>query len=140
MRLPPESTFPLAEEYMQLQEKLEPEGWMGQLLLLNDMVFQPVWLFVQWVVWGRPSHFAILSCLVRTVQIWSSWARYQVLRDTARNWVLLTKLAGGPFIGCNDPKYHVFVYAEAIERLRLLGGGSWTPRRRRGPERRHRVA
>lgn len=77
---------------------------MAWLLLLNDMFVQPLWLFVQWVVWGRPSHFAILSCVIRTFQVWSAWVRYQVLRDLARNWVLVAKMAGGPFIACNDPK------------------------------------
>lgn len=118
--LPPEPAFPIADEYVKLQSQFEPPGWIAWLLLLNDMIIQPVWAFLSFCMGNPPSKFSLAAMLIRTVDVWRKWVRYQVLRDIARNWVLLTKIAGGPFISCNDPKYHVFVYAEAIERLRAL--------------------
>ncbi len=107
---------------MSLQQILEPSGWMATLLLWIDLWIQPVLLFVSWVLGYEPSLFSIASSLLKSGELWWKWARYQVLRDLARHWVLVTKLYGGPFIVCNDPTYHVFVYAGAIERLRLLSG------------------
>lgn len=133
--LPPQPTFPLANEYVELQDVLEPEGWFATILLWVDMIVQPLVTFVLFVLGQDRSMFSIVSTAVRTGELWWKWARYQVLRDSVRHWVLVTKLAGGPFISCNDPKYHVFVYAEAIERLRLLlsgGSGSGTHQSRRG--------
>lgn len=96
------------------------------MLLINDMILQPLILYISWIAGYSASKFAILSVLVKFAEVWWKWARYQVLREYAKHWVFVTKLAGGPFISCNDPRYHVFVYAEAIERLRLgLGTRGW---------------
>ena len=125
----------MADEYVQLQTVLEPESWINWVLLGNDMVLQPSILYGSWLIGYELSVFAFVGVLVKFVEVWMKWARYQVLRDYAKQWVFLTKLAGGPFISCNDPKYHVFVYAEAIERLRLLlnaRGWSGTPQHLRG--------
>ena len=117
----------MAEEYVQLQSVLEPEGWIDKILLGNDMFIQPVIIYLTWVLGYEVSLLAIISILAKAVEVWWKWARYQVLREDAKHWVLITKLAGGPFISCNDPKYHVFVYAEAIERLRLaLSTRGWS--------------
>ena len=125
--LPNHGTFALAEEYVQLQSALEPESWINQILLVNDMTLQPVILYGSWILGFEISLFAIVSVLVKLVEVWVKWARYQVLRDYAKQWVFITKLVGGPFISCNDPRYHVFVYAEAIERLRLgLSTRGWS--------------
>lgn len=135
--LPAEAAFPVAERYVQLQSVLEPEGWIASASLWNDMIVQPVWHFLKWIMGWELSLVSVTLTIMRAIDVWRQWCEYQVLRGTARHWVLLTKLAGGPFISCNDPKYHVFVYADAIERLRLgmpLRGGAL---RREG---RHRVA
>ena len=107
---------------MSLQQTLEPSGWIEWTMLFVDMILQPILLLV-WHVIGDPvSTFSICSTLLRSGELWWKWARYQVLRDLVRHWILVTKLFRGPFISCNDPQYHVFVYAEAIERLRLRAG------------------
>lgn len=117
----------MAEEYVQLQSVLEPEGWIDGILLGNDMFIQPAIIYLTWMTGYEVSVFAIISILVKMVEVWWKWARYQVLREDAKHWVFVTKLAGGPFISCNDPRYHVFVYAEAIERLRLgLNTRGWS--------------
>jgi hypothetical protein len=116
----------LAEEYVQLQSVLEPEGWIDGILLRNDMFIQPAIIYLTWIAGYEVSLLAIISILAKMIEVWWKWARYQVLRENAKHWVFITKLAGGPFISCNDPRYHVFVYAEAIERLRLgLSARGW---------------
>lgn len=108
-----------------MQKLLEPEGWIDWIVLMLDMIVQPIIVFVSLALGYETSTLSIVGMLVRAGELWWKWAEYQVLRDSARHWILITKLMGGPFISCNDPTYHVFVYAEAIERLRLLsrGGG-----------------
>ena len=92
---------------------------MSKIPLSNDLFLQPCVLYVSWIAGYEVSLLALVSVFIKFVEVWWKWARYQVLREYAKHWVFVTKLAGGPFISCNDPKYHVFVYAEAIERLRL---------------------
>ena len=104
---------------MQLQSVLEPESWLDWVLLVNDMIIQPVILYVFLVFGEFPKMFTLLSAGYRFIETWKKWIRYQVLRGHAREWVFVAKLFGGPFISCNDPKYHVYVYADAMERLRL---------------------
>ena len=94
-------------------------------MLWIDMAIQPLILFVSAILGYELSLFSIVSSLLRSGELWWKWGRYQVLRDLARHWILVSKLFGGPFIVCNDPTYHVFVYAEAIERLRLLSRRSY---------------
>lgn len=118
---------------MRLQSQMEPAGWIDWCLLVIDMIVQPVILFVSLCVGWEVSTFSIASGLLKSAECWWSWCRYQVLRDLVRHWILVTKLAGGPFISCNDPTYHVFVYADAIERLRLgLCGRSGLTQQRLG--------
>jgi hypothetical protein len=125
--LPTHPTFALAEEYVKLQTELEPESWINRILLVNDMTLQPVILYGSWILGYELSLLAIVSVIVKVIEVWVKWGRYQVLRDYAKQWVFITKLVGGPFISCNDPRYHVFVYAEAIERLRLgLSTRGWS--------------
>jgi hypothetical protein len=112
---------------VQLQSVLEPESWLDWVLLINDMMIQPVILYVFLVFGEFPKLFTLLSAGYRFIETWRKWIRYQVLRGHAREWVFVAKLFGGPFISCNDPKYHVYVYAEAMERLRLgLSRRGWS--------------
>lgn len=104
---------------MSLQRTFQPPGWIEWITMVVDMILQPLLLFVWFLMGDEVSTFSICSTLLRSGELWWKWARYQVLRDLVRHWILVTKLFGGPFISCNDPQYHVFVYAEAIERLRL---------------------
>lgn len=110
--------FQLADEYVTLQSVMEPRDTLGWILLWNDMIVQPLWLFVSFLYGTIPSKISLAMTVWRTVMIWKKWARYQVLRETARDWVLQTKARGGPWISCNDPTYHVYVYADAMLRLR----------------------
>ena len=100
-------------------------------MMVFDMFINPLWCLLSWLAGQKIGPFALIGMLWKSGNLWKKWARYQVLRDTARNWILLARCYGGPFISCNDPKYHVFVYAEAMERLRLLRGRSGSPENRR---------
>lgn len=119
--LPKTKTFPIADEYVELQSVLEPESYFEWFLLIVDMFIQPLIMFLSWCLGHTISTISLVGTIARALQKWWLWIRYQVLRSDVRHWIFITKLAGGPFISCNDPKYHVFVYAEAIERLRLRG-------------------
>jgi hypothetical protein len=43
---------------------------------------------------------------------------FDSLNSEIREWTRIVKSVGGPFISANDSTYHVFVYADAMERLR----------------------
>ncbi len=56
--------------------------------------------------------------LMKTYQLWIDWLRFRELREKVDNWKMKVKSVGGPWISTNDPDYHVFVYADGMERIK----------------------
>jgi hypothetical protein len=110
--------FQLAEEYIFLNSIFNSNDIIDNISLLMDMVFYPIYVFIQLVLL-EPSPFFIMG-LMKTYQLWNDWFRYQDISFQIDFWVLTVKKVGGPWISTNDPYYHVYVYADAMERLSLL--------------------
>ena len=50
-------------------------------------------------------------------KIWYDWIRFKELQKMLREWVAIVRSIGGPFISANDAEYHMFVYADAMQRI-----------------------
>jgi len=72
-------------------------------------------------IWNleMPSVFSMYS-FYKTFNIWAEWFEYMILQHEIHEWKRLVKSIGGPFIATNDPAYHSYVYADGMERLRLI--------------------
>lgn len=82
-----------------------------------DMFLSPLILFVQIVFFSKiPDLFTLLS-IQKTVSIWIEWFQWKQCQQTIREWIKIVRTVGGPFISCNDAEYHMFVYADGMQRI-----------------------
>lgn len=109
--------FSLADEYVTLQQIFVKETPLDQIGLWFDMVVSPL-LTILHALWKQmaPSIFTVLS-FQKCVTLWKQWLRFQDLKKQIHEWMNIVRSIGGPFISSNDPEYHVFVYADAMQRL-----------------------
>lgn len=116
----PRNYFQIAEEYVKLQGKFMTDTVYETIYLWADMLIIPC-LTILYMIWKaeRPSMFKIIS-FQKTVELWKDWCRYSYLKTVMRSWMSAVRSSGGPFITTNDPTYHVFVYADGMERLLIL--------------------
>lgn len=53
----------------------------------------------------------------KTISKWHQYLRYIELKYETNEWKAIVQSIGGPFISTNDDKYHVYVYADGMQRL-----------------------
>jgi len=109
--------FSLADEFVTLQRIFVKDGVYETVGLWFDMIVSPILTIVH-AVWKRatPSIFTALS-FQKCVTLWKQWFRFQDLKKQVNEWMNIVRSIGGPFISSNDPEYHIFVYADAMQRL-----------------------
>jgi len=115
--------FKIADEFTQLHRRFSTETLFQKMGLWVDMFVSPLITLVQVVVFHKvPDLFTLLS-IQKTVSIWGEWLRWMQFKATMREWVKIVRAIGGPFISCNDAEYHMFVYADGMQRIHdaLLG-------------------
>jgi hypothetical protein len=112
--------FEKADDYSRLNKIFNPEDLIGRIMLWVDMVVSPLITIVT-SIWKTelPSIFSVYS-FYKTFIIWAEWLQYRVLQAEIHEWKRLVKSIGGPFISTNEPLYHSYVYADGMERLRLI--------------------
>jgi hypothetical protein len=57
--------------------------------------------------------------IVKAYTCWKDLFRYFQLQTEIETWFFIVKLFGGPWISTNDSEYHIYVYADAMERIVL---------------------
>lgn len=109
--------FSLADEYVTLQKIFIKETIHEKISLWFDMIISPL-LTILHAIWKQvmSSIFTVLS-FQKCAELWKQWFRFQDLKNQIHEWMKIVKSIGGPFISSNDPEYHVFVYADAMQRL-----------------------
>jgi hypothetical protein len=112
--------FKKAEDYSSLNKIFNPEDFISRIMLWVDMIVSPL-LTIVTSIWNKelPSVFSFYS-FYKTFTIWAEWFEYTVLQTEIHEWKRVVKSIGGPFISTNDTTYHSYVYADAMERLRLI--------------------
>jgi len=116
LNLPNEPYFELADEYVHLRDQFFLEEPIEIIYSWIDMVFYPIYIVIQ-LCMLEFSPMAILS-LVKTYQLWISWFRFQELELRIDFWKQTVRSVGGPWISTNSPEYHVFVYADGMQRIK----------------------
>jgi len=109
--------FSIAEEYIELERIFKKETLFEKASLWVDMVIHPIIAFVTLIL--RKQNLDIFSVLTiqKTIRIWTDWFRYLTLGYETREWIDIVRSVGGPFISTNDPTYHMYVYADGMQRL-----------------------
>jgi hypothetical protein len=108
--------FAMAEEFVHLQETFVPQTWMDSLTLWMDMLLYPLYLLYTYCT-GDFSWVSLFSWM-RTYELWIQWFRYREIIQQTKQWGEIVRSVGGPWIASNDAKYHVYVYADGMERIR----------------------
>lgn len=111
----PINYFQIADEYVSLQKKFVKETFFEKASLWFDMVISPLITLVQLFMNGMDV-FLVYS-LHKVFSLWKDWFRMKYLQTIIRQWRQIVKQVGGPFITCNDAEYHVFVYADGMQRV-----------------------
>lgn len=109
--------FSLADEYVTLQKIFVKDGIHDTIGIWFDMIVSPI-LTILHSIWKQvyPNILTILS-FQKCVTLWKQWFRFQDLKKQVREWMNIVRSIGGPFISSNDPEYHIFVYADGMQRL-----------------------
>lgn len=109
--------FKIADDFVRLHKRYSPESLFEKAGLWMDMFLSPLILFVQIVFFSKiPDLFTLLS-IQKTVSIWIEWFQWKQCQQTIREWIKIVRTVGGPFISCNDAEYHMFVYADGMQRI-----------------------
>ena len=112
-----EDYFKIAEEYVHLNIKFTPKDIFSTISLWADMIISPLVTILMAILNKElPSIFSMLS-LHKTLSIWYEWIQYQNMKAKIHKWTRIVKSVGGPFVSTNDPTYHVYVYADAMQRI-----------------------
>lgn len=106
--------FSLVEEFLDLQKKFETT-FFEKCLLGIDMILYPLYMLCQ--IWlGDYSPFYILA-FSKTYGLWIEYFRFRELHEEINSWKSIVKKVDGPWISTNDSQYHLYVYADAMQRL-----------------------
>lgn len=109
--------FADAEEFINLHERFTPETLVGKASLWIDMVISPLITIFQFLFFGKKFDIFTILTIHKTINIWLDWFKWKELQHTVREWISIIRSIGGPFIGCNDAKYHMYVYADGMQRV-----------------------
>ena len=106
--------FSLVEEFLYLQKNFETTFF--EICLLGiDMILYPLYILYQ-IFLGDFSPFYILS-ISKTYELWIEYFRYRELKEEINSWISIVKKVDGPWISTNNSQYHLYVYADAMQRL-----------------------
>jgi len=116
----PRNYFSIADEYVSLQKIFSRDTLLEKAELWIEMIISPL-IMLGTAIWNMatPDVFQMLS-LKKCFQLWKDWFRMRELRSEIHMWIHVVRSVGGPFISSNDAEYHMFVYADGMQRLHDL--------------------
>ena len=110
--------FALAEDHIRLEQIFKKETLLEKVTLWIDMLVYPVIMIFAIIWYGQDVNIFTVMTIHKTVTMWMEWFKYYELNLEIVQWKKLVQSAGGPFISTNDPKYHLYVYADGMQRLK----------------------
>lgn len=111
------SYFKIANEYSSLHKLFVKDSLIEHITLWFDMIISPLFTILKSILYQEyPSILDMLS-FQKCGKIWYDWIRFKELQKMIREWVAIVRSIGGPFISANDAEYHMFVYADAMQRI-----------------------
>ena len=106
--------FSLVREYLELEKKFS-RSWIDLIPLIIEMILYPLYILYQ-LFQGEFSPFSMLS-LAKMYESWIDYFRFCELDEEINSWKSIVKKLDGPWISTNDSQYHLYVYADAMQRL-----------------------
>lgn len=109
--------FSIREEYAGLQQLFQKETVLEKLSIVFDMIIYPLFTLGSIILYNQEIGLLTVLSIQKTVSIWFNWIRYMELSQEINEWKNIVRSIGGPFISCNDPTYHVYVYADGMRKI-----------------------
>ena len=101
--------FKDTNEYFDLRRKFKG------IYVWIDML-SPLITIISFILYGAYDIFSLMS-FGKAFLAFREWLRYRQLSSQMSKWKQTVLRSGGPFIATNDPEYHVYVYADGMQRL-----------------------
>lgn len=110
--------FAVAEEFTILQQLFKQDTVFEKLNFWIDMIIYPIINLISIIFYNqRMSVFTVLL-IHKTVTRWQEYIRYLQLKSETNEWKQIINSIGGPTISTNDDTYIMYVFADAMQRLR----------------------
>lgn len=113
----PQNYFENAEEFIRLSNIFVRETFFEKVSLWVEMVISPIISLCMSLYSKTPPSFFTMLSLQKCFQLWQDWFEFRRLVNVVREWTNIVRAVGGPFISTNDAKYHVYVYADGMQRI-----------------------
>lgn len=119
----PQNYFEIAEDFIRLSNLFVKETLFEKAGLWVEMIVSPMITICMAVFSFQPPGFLSMISLQKCFQLWVDWFEFRRLALVVREWTSIVRSVGGPFISTNDAKFHVYVYADGMQRIHnaLLG-------------------
>ena len=112
----PQNYFENAEEFIRLSNIFVKESFFEKVSLWVEMVISPLISLCMSLYSKTPPSFFTMIGLQKCFQLWQDWFEFRRLAGVVREWTNIVRAVGGPFISTNDAKYHIYVYADGMQR------------------------
>jgi hypothetical protein len=109
------SYFEDAEELVLLKKRFQCETVLDSVLLALDMFIYPIYVLVRLCL--LDFSISYIFGMIKTYQVWCDWFRICDLQRETSEWKRIVRSVGGPWISSNTEEYHIFVYADGMERI-----------------------
>lgn len=111
------SYFQDANELVDLERKFVCENFMDITMIYLDMFIYP--LYVLYRLCNLDFSISYIFGLMKSYDVWFDWLRREELRSETQEWKRIVRSVNGPWISTNNNDYHIFVYADGMERINL---------------------
>ena len=108
--------FQIAEEFVHLHGLFKQDTLFETLNFWIDMVFYPLYLILSTIWFEQPIGMFTMLSIHKIVSKWQQYVTFLQLQHETNEWRRLIHSIGGPFISTNDDTYHMYVYADGMQR------------------------
>ena len=110
--------FAVAEEFIILEQLFKKDTAFEKLNFWIDMVIYPIVNLISIIIYNQRMGFFTIISIHKTVTKWQQYLRYLQLKSETNEWKEIVNSTGGPSISTNDDTYIMYVFADAMQRLR----------------------
>ena len=109
--------FKIADEFVTLHQLFKTDTLLEKFNFWVDLVIYPLYTLISILFFKQELGIFTMMSTHKTVSKWQQYLRYMELKCETDEWKAIVQSVGGPFISTNDDKYHVYVYADGMQRL-----------------------
>jgi len=109
--------FKIADEFVTLHQLFKNETLFEKLNFWVDLIIYPLYTLISIFFFKQDLGVFTMMSTHKTISKWQQYLRYIELKSETDEWKAIVQSVGGPFISTNDDKYHLYVYADGMQRL-----------------------